>query len=62
MRFQFWRDALAQIWAGNPPQHPVAIALAQAHKYRPIQKYYLNRLIETRVSPSPRLARPRPYS
>lgn len=51
MRFQFWRDALAQIWAGKPPQHPVAIALAEAHKYRPIQKYYLNRLIETRVSP-----------
>lgn len=55
MRLQFWRDALAAIYApegqGRPvPQHPVAIALAAMHAARPVMKYYLSQLIEVRVS------------
>lgn len=51
MRFQFWRDALASIFAGKPaPQHPVALALADMHKARPVQRYYLGQMIEARVS------------
>jgi NADH dehydrogenase [ubiquinone] 1 alpha subcomplex assembly factor 6 len=54
MRFQFWRDALAAIFsekADTPvPQHPVAQALADARRNRPVMKYYLSQLVEVRVS------------
>ncbi|KAF9427575.1 NADH dehydrogenase (ubiquinone) complex I, assembly factor 6 [Podila epigama] len=30
MRMQFWRDSLDKIFAGSPPQQPVALALAYA--------------------------------
>jgi NADH dehydrogenase [ubiquinone] 1 alpha subcomplex assembly factor 6 len=54
MRFQFWRDALTAIFAApgaKPvPQHPVAVLLAEMRQNRPVQKYYLSQLIDTRVS------------
>jgi NADH dehydrogenase [ubiquinone] 1 alpha subcomplex assembly factor 6 len=58
IRFQFWRDALSSIWTGKTtdgkvatvPQHPVAVALAEMKAARPIQRYYLSQLIDTRVS------------
>lgn len=54
MRFQFWRDALTAIFAppgSKPvPQHPVAVLLADMRQNRPVQKYYLSQLIDTRVS------------
>jgi len=52
MRFQFWRDALSAIYAGDKPvpQHPVALALADVRRHRPVMKYYLSQLIEVRVS------------
>ncbi|BEJ11642.1 hypothetical protein CspHIS471_0201020 [Cutaneotrichosporon sp. HIS471] len=50
MRFQFWRDALAAIFSGKPaPQHPVALALAEMHAARPVQRYYLGQLIDVRA-------------
>lgn len=54
IRFQFWRDALKGIFAANPqnqivPQHPVAVLLADMKKHRPVQKYYLNQLIDVRA-------------
>ncbi|KAL1412446.1 hypothetical protein Q8F55_000191 [Vanrija albida] len=53
MRFQFWRDALAAIFAPDGskpiPQHPVVVALAAAKEHRPIQKYYLSQLVEARA-------------
>lgn len=58
MRFQFWRDALSAIFAGKPaPQHPVALALADMHKARPVQRYYLGQMIEARVSLNARVAK-----
>ena len=30
MRLQWWREAIAGIHAGKPPEHPVAIALSAA--------------------------------
>lgn len=55
MRLQFWRDALSAIYSDNKPvpQHPVAIALAEMRKARPVMKYYLSQMIEVRVSAEP---------
>ncbi len=57
IRFQFWRDALSAIWAGASggaiPQHPVAVILAEMKRYRPVQKYYLNQMIDIRVGLPP---------
>ncbi|KAF9960275.1 hypothetical protein BGZ70_008646 [Mortierella alpina] len=39
MRMQFWRDSLEKVFAGIPPQQPVALALAHA-----IQEQELHRL------------------
>ncbi|WWC72723.1 uncharacterized protein I206_106687 [Kwoniella pini CBS 10737] len=55
IRFQFWRDTLKIIFSstekdfGKIPQHPVAILLGDLKRNRPIQKYYLSNLIETRA-------------
>jgi len=51
IRFQFWKDALTSIWTGGTvPQHPAALMLAEMKKHRPVQKYYLNQMIDVRVS------------
>ncbi|OCF78972.1 hypothetical protein I204_00916 [Kwoniella mangroviensis CBS 8886] len=55
IRFQFWRDALKIIFSTNPetaskvPQHPVALLLADLKRNRPVQRYYLSQMIETRA-------------
>ncbi|KAI9633401.1 isoprenoid synthase domain-containing protein [Dioszegia hungarica] len=56
IRFQFWRDALKAIFtkdtaggAAAVPQHPVAVLLAETRRERPIQKYYLSQMIDTRA-------------
>ncbi|KAL7422940.1 hypothetical protein Q5752_002238 [Cryptotrichosporon argae] len=50
IRFQFWKDALAAIFeGGNVPQHPVAVALADVRKHRPVQRYYLRQMIDVRA-------------
>ena len=57
IRFQFWRDALKAIFSTTGgqviPQHPVAVALADVRRHRPIQKYYLSQMIDVRVRPPP---------
>jgi NADH dehydrogenase [ubiquinone] 1 alpha subcomplex assembly factor 6 len=58
IRFQFWRDALKIIFQQTPgegvggaiPQHPVAVLLGDMRNHRPVQKYYLSQMIDTRVS------------
>ncbi|CAN0457359.1 unnamed protein product, partial [Ascophyllum nodosum] len=35
MRFQWWKDSLADIFAGDPPPQPVALALADIIKKEP---------------------------
>lgn len=59
IRFQFWRDALKVIFAKDGaaagggeaiPQHPVAVLLGDMRMIRPVQKYYLSQMIDTRVS------------
>ncbi|WWC65335.1 uncharacterized protein I303_107953 [Kwoniella dejecticola CBS 10117] len=57
IRFQFWRDTLQTIFSPNDkgsepsqiPQHPVAVLLADMKRNRPVQRYYLSNLIETRA-------------
>jgi NADH dehydrogenase [ubiquinone] 1 alpha subcomplex assembly factor 6 len=52
IRFQFWRDALKAIFSTQDttiPQHPVAVALADMKRHRPIQRYYLSQMIDARV-------------
>ncbi|WVW80589.1 hypothetical protein I302_102575 [Kwoniella bestiolae CBS 10118] len=55
IRFQFWRDALKTIFSTDPdtarkvPQHPVALLLADMKRNRPVQRYYLSQMIETRA-------------
>lgn len=57
IRFQFWKDALASIWTGKTadgtpstvPQHPVAVLLNDMRQHRPVQRYYLSQMIDSRV-------------
>ncbi|KAK4688755.1 NADH dehydrogenase [ubiquinone] 1 alpha subcomplex assembly factor 6, partial [Tremellales sp. Uapishka_1] len=54
MRFQFWRDSLASIFAPERKgkvvaQHPVIALLAEMKRERPVQKYYLSQLIDVRA-------------
>ncbi|KAM5157282.1 NADH dehydrogenase (ubiquinone) complex I, assembly factor 6 isoform 2-T2 [Mantella aurantiaca] len=48
MRMQFWRDTLQDIYQDNPPQHPVALELAQAVKRHKLTKRWLTRIIDDR--------------
>jgi phytoene synthase len=48
MRLQWWRDALAEIGAGNVRAHPVAQALARAMEGRPVRAELFERLLTAR--------------
>ena len=48
MRRQWWRDAWAEIAAGNPRRHPVVEALAAAHSATPFDLGLVERLLEAR--------------
>lgn len=48
MRLRWWLDALEPISAGNPPEHPVARALAAVLARTPIEKHDLVDYLETR--------------
>ncbi|GFS04190.1 NADH dehydrogenase (ubiquinone) complex I, assembly factor 6 [Elysia marginata] len=50
MRMQFWRDAVAKIVQGNPPQAPVATELAGACGYYKLTKCWLERIVESRAA------------
>ncbi len=49
MRLRWWSDALDAIAAGQPPQHPVADALAAAMRSFVIDRQLLKRMIEGRA-------------
>ncbi|KAJ7863118.1 isoprenoid synthase domain-containing protein [Mycena olivaceomarginata] len=48
VRMQFWRDAVRDIYAGNPPRHPVALALHRATRSASLPAYHLKRIIDAR--------------
>ncbi|WVN89084.1 uncharacterized protein L203_104300 [Cryptococcus depauperatus CBS 7841] len=54
MRFQFWKDVLKTIYTSDSqnspvPQHPVALLLTDLKQHRPVQRYYLNQMIDVRT-------------
>ena len=48
MRFTWWRTTIAQALRGEPPDHPVAQALARAHEARPLTGRYLEQMVDAR--------------
>ena len=48
LRFQWWRKALEQAQSGNPPNHPVALALSSAMQHHKLTTRYLEQMIEAR--------------
>ena len=48
MRLQWWRDAIAGIYAGQPPRHEVAAPLAEAVQRHGLDRGAFERLIEAR--------------
>lgn len=48
MRLRWWLDALPSIFAGDPPKHPVAIALSETMSRRTVQRQLLEHFLETR--------------
>ncbi|KAI0071696.1 hypothetical protein K474DRAFT_1686957 [Panus rudis PR-1116 ss-1] len=48
MRMQFWRDAVKSISDGQPPRHPIALALFDVTRRAKIQPYHLKRIIDAR--------------
>ncbi|KAK7469237.1 hypothetical protein VKT23_003725 [Stygiomarasmius scandens] len=48
MRMQFWRDAVKAISDGNPPRHPIALALYDASQRANLPAYHLKRIIDAR--------------
>ena len=49
MRFQFWKDALEEIYTGRARQHPVALELHRALQQKRLTKLWLRRLIDSRL-------------
>ncbi|KAK3744479.1 hypothetical protein QZH41_012892 [Actinostola sp. cb2023] len=47
-RMQFWKEILEQIYKGQPPQHPVAMAMTEAVEKHNLSKMWFTRLIEAR--------------
>ncbi|KAF9463036.1 isoprenoid synthase domain-containing protein [Collybia nuda] len=48
MRMQFWRDAIKGIGEGNPPRHPVILALHEASQRTRLPAYHLRRIVDAR--------------
>ncbi|THU87048.1 hypothetical protein K435DRAFT_745713 [Dendrothele bispora CBS 962.96] len=48
MRMQFWRDAIKAISDGNPPKHPIALALYDTSQRANLPTYHLKRIIDAR--------------
>ena len=50
MRLQWWRDAVGDICAGKPPEHPVALALSAVVAGSPVKsKRWLERVVDARI-------------
>ncbi|KAI8373541.1 Squalene/phytoene synthase [Choanephora cucurbitarum] len=50
MRMQFWKDALDKIYAGHPPEQPIALAIAEALKSSKLSAMWMKRIISERMS------------
>ena len=48
IRFQWWRDAMAGVYAGDPPRHPVALALSEVARRFELSRSHLERLLDAR--------------
>jgi phytoene synthase len=48
VRLQWWRDTIGAIYAGNPPAHEVAAALARAVAEHALSRRHFERLLDAR--------------
>jgi len=48
IRLQWWREALAEVYAGRPRRHAVLESLAALHARAPLSRIYFDRLIDAR--------------
>jgi phytoene/squalene synthetase len=48
IRLQWWREALAELYAGRPRRHLVLDSLAALHRRKPLSRVYFDRLIDAR--------------
>ncbi len=48
IRLQWWREALAELYAGAPRRHAVLESLAALHRRKPLSRVYFERLIDAR--------------
>jgi NADH dehydrogenase [ubiquinone] 1 alpha subcomplex assembly factor 6 len=48
IRLQWWRDAMAGVYAGDPPRHPVAVALSETVRRFALSRSYFDRLLDAR--------------
>ncbi|NQW02079.1 MAG: squalene/phytoene synthase family protein [Rhodospirillales bacterium] len=56
MRLRWWLDVLPGIYAGSPPQQPVAVALSQTVGRRPLAQQRIEQFLEARqrdLDPAP---------
>ncbi|CDH59283.1 nadh dehydrogenase complex assembly factor 6 [Lichtheimia corymbifera JMRC:FSU:9682] len=50
MRMQFWSDTINNIYKGNPPQQPIALAVAAALKECHLSRMWFKRIITERAT------------
>ncbi|KAI8080231.1 Squalene/phytoene synthase [Gilbertella persicaria] len=50
MRMEFWKDTINKIYAGNPPEQPIALAIAEALKTSKLSAMWMKRIISERSS------------
>jgi phytoene synthase len=49
MRLQWWRDAMDPIYAGQPPRHQIAVAVAEAVSRFGLSRGHFDRLLDARA-------------
>ncbi|KAI7863473.1 isoprenoid synthase domain-containing protein [Spinellus fusiger] len=47
---QFWKDTIDSIFKGNPPQQPIALALAESLKHTQMSSMWFKRIITERTT------------
>lgn len=50
MRMQFWKDTIDKVYAGHPPEQPIALALSEALKTSKLSSMWMKRIISERTS------------
>jgi len=50
MRLQWWRDCIAAIYEGTPPEHQVAVPLAEAVARHGLERSLFDRLLDARAA------------